>query len=83
MISVCRGFFGSLLLTAIAGLSSAPVLAKPPAQLALTAERMAELQQVNSYVNNTVIEVSDMDQYGREDVWTLTAAKEIARISPS
>ena len=42
-----------------------------PAQLALTAVRMAELQQVNSYVNSTVTEVSDMEQYGREDVWTL------------
>ncbi|WP_245444465.1 transglutaminase-like cysteine peptidase [Microvirga sp. KLBC 81] len=44
---------------------------EPPAQLALTAKRMAELQQVNSYVNSTVTEVSDMEQYGREDVWTL------------
>jgi predicted transglutaminase-like cysteine proteinase len=71
MVSVCRGFAGGLLLTAMAGAYSAPVLAKPPAQLALTAERMAELQRVNSYVNDTVTEISDLEQYGREDVWTL------------
>ena len=37
----------------------------------LTPARMAELQQVNNHVNSTIVEVSDMQQYGREDVWTL------------
>lgn len=37
----------------------------------LTPGRMAQLQQVNSHVNSTIAEVSDMEQYGREDVWTL------------
>jgi predicted transglutaminase-like cysteine proteinase len=39
--------------------------------MALTAERMSELRQVNSHVNSTITEVSDMEQYGREDVWAL------------
>lgn len=71
MVLICRSFAGGLLLTTMAWLYAAPVLAKPPAQLALTAERMAELQQVNSYVNSAITEVSDMEQYGQEDVWTL------------
>jgi predicted transglutaminase-like cysteine proteinase len=32
---------------------------------------MSVLRQVNSHVNSTVSEVSDLEQYGREDVWTL------------
>jgi predicted transglutaminase-like cysteine proteinase len=39
--------------------------------VALTAERMSLLQQVNSHVNATIQEVSDMEQYGREDVWRI------------
>ncbi|EIM26873.1 transglutaminase-like cysteine peptidase [Microvirga lotononidis] len=48
-----------------------PVSAKPVARVALTSERMSELRQINSHVNSTIVEVSDMEQYGREDVWTL------------
>jgi predicted transglutaminase-like cysteine proteinase len=61
---------GSFLL-ATAVLHSAPVAAKPAAQVVLTPARMAELQQINGHVNSTIVEVSDMEQYGREDVWTL------------
>ena len=32
---------------------------------------MAQLQQVNQHVNSTIFEVSDLEQYGQEDVWTL------------
>ena len=48
-----------------------PASAKPAARIALTPERVSELQQVNRHVNRTIIEISDMEQYGREDVWTL------------
>ncbi|MBJ6125962.1 transglutaminase-like cysteine peptidase [Microvirga splendida] len=52
-------------------LSVAPAQAKPGRSFVLTAERMAQLQQINSHVNNTIREVSDLEQYGREDVWAL------------
>ena len=52
------------------GLQTAAPSAKPGG-VPLTPERMAELQQVNTHVNATIVEVSDMEQYGREDVWTL------------
>lgn len=58
------------LLALFVGLQSTAPSAKP-AGVALTPERMAELQQVNDHVNSTIVEVSDMEQYGREDVWTL------------
>lgn len=32
---------------------------------------MSDLRQINAYVNSTIVEMSDMEQYGREDVWTL------------
>lgn len=57
-----------------AGLMFLPVAsaqAKPGRSFALTAERMSQLQQVNSHVNSTILNVSDLEQYGREDVWTL------------
>ncbi|MBB3018260.1 putative transglutaminase-like cysteine proteinase [Microvirga lupini] len=51
--------------------SAVAAQAKPGRSFVLTAERMSQLQQINSYVNNTVREVSDLEQYGREDVWAL------------
>src|SRR5215208_3156133 len=57
-----------------AGLMIVPVAsaqAKPGGSFALTAERMSQLQQINNHVNSTIREVSDLEQYGREDVWTL------------
>ena len=71
MISISRGLAGGLVLTLATALYSGPVSAKPPAPVTLTPERMSELRQINSHVNNTIVDVSDMDQYGREDVWTL------------
>ena len=58
------------LLALFVGLQTAAPSATP-AGVTLTPERMAELQQVNDHVNSTIVEVSDMEQYGREDVWTL------------
>ena len=46
-------------------------LAKPGGSLVLTSERMSQLQQINSHVNSTIREVSDLEQYGRDDVWAL------------
>jgi predicted transglutaminase-like cysteine proteinase len=40
-------------------------------RITLTAQRLSELQQVNYHVNSTITEVSDLEQYGREDLWTL------------
>lgn len=74
MISISRGFAGGILLAVLTALHAAPASAKPAARVALTTARMAELQQVNSHVNSTIVEVSDMEQYGREDVWTLPAS---------
>jgi predicted transglutaminase-like cysteine proteinase len=37
----------------------------------LTAQRLSELQKINHHVNRTITEGSDLEQYGREDVWTL------------
>jgi predicted transglutaminase-like cysteine proteinase len=57
-----------------AGLMIFPVAsaqAKPSRSFVLTAERMSQLQQINSHVNGTIREVSDLEQYGREDVWVL------------
>jgi len=71
MKSISRGLIAGLLLAAVSALHSAPVSARPTARFVLTSERMSELQQVNSHVNGTIAEVSDMDQYGREDVWAL------------
>src|SRR3954469_7578977 len=71
MMSISRGFAGGLVLTLATAIYAVPVSAKPPAPVNLTPERMSELRQINSHVNGTIVEVSDMDQYGREDVWTL------------
>jgi predicted transglutaminase-like cysteine proteinase len=37
----------------------------------LTPDRLRELQEVNSHVNWTISEMSDMDHHGREDVWSI------------
>jgi predicted transglutaminase-like cysteine proteinase len=72
MALISRGMAAAgFVLTAFTVLQAAPASAKPARQVPLTPERMAQLQQVNSYVNSTVTEVSDMEQYGREDVWML------------
>ncbi|MBD2746329.1 transglutaminase-like cysteine peptidase [Microvirga sp. BT688] len=49
----------------------ASVQAKPGSSFILTADRMSQMQQINSHVNSTIREVSDLEQYGREDVWAL------------
>src|SRR3712207_5454982 len=74
MMSISRGFAAGLVLTLATVIHAAPVSAKPVARVALTPERMSELRQINSHVNDTIVEVSDTDQYGREDVWTLPAS---------
>lgn len=56
------------LAAAVAMLAMTPSFA---ARVPLTAQRMAQLQQINTSVNATITEVSDLEQYGREDVWTL------------
>lgn len=45
-----------------------------PSHVVLTAQRQAVLRQVNQHVNSVITEVSDLEQYGREDVWTLPAS---------
>jgi predicted transglutaminase-like cysteine proteinase len=70
MVFVFRSV-GALLFAGFMAFHAAPAAAKAGGQVVLNADRMAQLQQVNSYVNNTVAEVSDMEQYGRDDVWAL------------
>ena len=41
--------------------------------VAVTAQRMSELQQINLTVNSSVEEMSDREQFGKEDVWSLPA----------
>ncbi len=70
MISITR----KAALGLVAGLAlfqADTALAKPIRPFVLTSERMSQLQQINSHVNSTIREVSDLEQYGREDVWTL------------
>lgn len=55
---------------ACAALLAVPVLAQAKG-LSLTPDKMALLQQVNSHVNSTVTEVSDLELYGKADVWAL------------
>jgi predicted transglutaminase-like cysteine proteinase len=61
----------AIMLAGLAGSYAGAAWAKPARQTVLTEERMAQLQQVNSHVNSTIREVSDLEQYGREDVWAL------------
>lgn len=37
----------------------------------LTPDRLRDLEEVNSHVNWTISEMSDMDHHGREDVWSI------------
>jgi predicted transglutaminase-like cysteine proteinase len=70
MISIAR----RVALGLAAGLMSFTVTSAqsaPGRSFVLTAERMSQLQQINSQVNSTIREVSDLEQYGREDVWAL------------
>jgi predicted transglutaminase-like cysteine proteinase len=71
MMSISRGLAAGLVLSLATAVHAVPASAKPVAHLILTPKRMSELRQINSHVNHTIVEVSDMDQYGREDVWTL------------
>lgn len=75
MISMVRSLAAMGLLLAVGSpfqaATAKPATAKPAARVALSAERMAELHQVNRCVNSTIVEVSDLEQYGREDVWAL------------
>ena len=40
-------------------------------QATATAQRMSELQQINLTVNRSVEDMSDREQWGKEDVWSL------------
>lgn len=71
MNSVLRSAAAAGLLLMGVAASGHQAMAKPAGTFSLTPERMAELQQVNRYVNSTIVEVTDLEQYGREDVWTL------------
>ncbi len=70
MGALSRAFAHGGLLALFVALQTASPSARP-AGVELTGQRMAELQQVNNHVNSTIVEVSDMEQYGRADVWTL------------
>jgi len=59
------------LLALFIGFSAGFPSAAEASAVALTPERLAQLQQVNSYVNGAITEVSDMEHYGREDVWRI------------
>jgi predicted transglutaminase-like cysteine proteinase len=41
------------------------------ARVPVNAERMRQLIEVNQRVNTTITEVTDLEQYGREDVWRI------------
>jgi predicted transglutaminase-like cysteine proteinase len=71
MSHLSLSFAGGLLLAAGSVLFPAQASAKPVPRAVLTSERASELQQINNHVNSTIVEMSDMEQYGREDVWTL------------
>jgi predicted transglutaminase-like cysteine proteinase len=71
MVANFRKTAVAIMFSGLAGLQTGAAWAKPARQFTLTAERMAQLQQVNSHVNSTIRDVSDLEQYGREDVWAL------------
>jgi predicted transglutaminase-like cysteine proteinase len=74
MVLIAWQAAAAMALVVLAGFHADAAWAKPAQLIALTAERMAQLQQVNSHVNSTIREVSDLEQYGREDVWALPAS---------
>ncbi len=41
------------------------------ARVPVNVERMRQLIEVNQRVNTTITEVTDLEQYGREDVWRI------------
>src|SRR4051812_24245887 len=71
MTSVSQRFAAGFLLAMTVGFYAAPGSARTATPVLLTAERRAQLQQINGHVNSTIREVSDLEQYGREDVWAL------------
>ncbi|WP_445502878.1 transglutaminase-like cysteine peptidase [Microvirga sp. G4-2] len=73
MFSILRSVAAACLLVVVASPIHAAV-AKPARQVVLAPERLAELQQVNRHVNATIVETTDLEQYGREDAWTLPAS---------
>lgn len=62
---------GCLLALFIGLQTGSPAAKASGAAVALTPERMSLLQEINNHVNATVQEVSDSEQYGREDVWRI------------
>jgi len=44
-------------------------------RMQLTAQRRSELEQVNRYVNQSVTPVTDLDLYGKVEVWTYPSGK--------
>ncbi|PVE23428.1 transglutaminase [Microvirga sp. KLBC 81] len=75
----CGLAIAALLLATLEHSCSAQAMAKSEkvsrsSHVVLTAQRLAVLRQVNQHVNSTITEVSDLEQYGREDVWTLPAS---------
>ena len=70
MISVKRAVFVCFALAAMVAFAAVSAQAAG-GRVALTGDKMALLQQINSHVNSTVTEVSDMELYGKADVWAL------------
>jgi predicted transglutaminase-like cysteine proteinase len=62
------GFTGALLLSACLALHAGPSAARG---LPLTPDRMAAIEEVNSEVNGSIVEMADIDHYGQQDVWSL------------
>lgn len=44
-------------------------------RMQLTAQRRKELEQINRYVNQSVTPVTDLDLYGKVEVWTYPSGK--------
>lgn len=70
MVSIKRAVSFCFVLALIIGVQAVSAQAAG-GRVALTADKMALLQQINSHVNSTVTEVSDMELYGKADVWAL------------
>jgi predicted transglutaminase-like cysteine proteinase len=62
------GFTGALVLSACLALQAGPSAAR---SLPLTPDRMAVIEEVNSDVNRSITEMSDIDHYGQQDLWSL------------
>jgi predicted transglutaminase-like cysteine proteinase len=70
MISITRAVVFCFAFATVAALAAFSAQAAG-GRVALTADKLALLQQINSHVNATVTEVSDMELYGKPDVWAL------------